>query len=161
VGAAPRWADAGEASRFAAAATQLALDDAGLRDATGIDRGRLGVDLGIGEGTQDFNVVMGLVARSYRPALNPIHPVTPFRHGRRESRPGWEYEQELHNAAAHLADHFGLEGPNYSCLTACAAGTQAIGEAADMIRHDEADAIVAGGAHSMIHPFGVTGFNLL
>src|SRR5207253_8354571 len=46
-------------------------------------------------------------------------------------------------------------------LTACAASSQAIGEAAEMIRHGDADMMLAGGAHSMIHPFGVTGFNLL
>jgi 3-oxoacyl-[acyl-carrier-protein] synthase II len=161
VGSAQRWADAGDASRFAAAATQLALADAGLDEPDSCDRARLGVYLGIGEGTQDFHVTLGLVARSYRPAENRVDAQTFFEHGRGEYRPGWEYEQELHNAAAHLADHFHLEGPNYSCLTACAAGTQAIGEAADLIRHGEADAVVAGGAHSMVHPFGVTGFNLL
>ena len=46
-------------------------------------------------------------------------------------------------------------------LTACAASSQAIGEAAEIIRRGEADAMLSGGAHSMIHPFGVTGFNLL
>src|SRR5207247_6408799 len=39
--------------------------------------------------------------------------------------------------------------------------SQAIGEAAELIRHGDADLMLAGGAHSMIHPFGVTGFNLL
>ena len=48
-----------------------------------------------------------------------------------------------------------------SCLTACAASTQAIGEATDLIRHDDADIMIAGGCHSMIHPLGVTGFNRL
>jgi 3-oxoacyl-[acyl-carrier-protein] synthase II len=158
---AERWAHAGEASRFAAAATQLALADAGLADAPGVDRSRIGIYLGIGEGTQDFDVVIGLVARSYRREQNVVDPPTLFRHGLSDYNPLWEYEQELHNAAAHLADYFGLEGPNYSCLTACAAGTQAIGEAADLIRFAEADVVLAGGAHSMVHPFGVTGFNLL
>jgi 3-oxoacyl-[acyl-carrier-protein] synthase II len=46
-------------------------------------------------------------------------------------------------------------------LTACAASSQAIGEATELIRHGDADMMLAGGAHSMIHPFGVTGFNLL
>jgi 3-oxoacyl-[acyl-carrier-protein] synthase II len=158
---AERWANAGEASRFAAAATQLALADAGLVEAAKVDRRRTGIYLGIGEGTQEFDVVIGLVARSYRPEQDAVDPVALFHHGLSEYKPLWEYEQELHNAAAHLADHFGLEGPNYSCLTACAAGTQAIGEAADQIRCGEAEVILAGGAHSMVHPFGVTGFNLL
>src|SRR6185503_890353 len=47
------------------------------------------------------------------------------------------------------------------CLTACAASSQAIGEATEIIRRGDADAMISGGTHSMIHPFGVTGFNLL
>ncbi len=161
VGPSPRWADAGAASRFAAAATQCALADAGLLDAAGVDRTRLGIYLGIGEGTQDFHVLVGMVARSYERATHTIDPVALFRHGLSEYHAGREYEQELHTPAAHLAEHFDLQGPNYSCLTACAAGTQAIGEAADLIRQGDADIILGGGAHSMLHPFGVTGFNLL
>ncbi|MBV8781994.1 MAG: beta-ketoacyl-[acyl-carrier-protein] synthase II, partial [Phycisphaerae bacterium] len=47
------------------------------------------------------------------------------------------------------------------CLTACAASTQAIGEATEILRRGDADVMIGGGAHSMIHPFGVTGFNRL
>src|SRR5262249_33033565 len=47
------------------------------------------------------------------------------------------------------------------CLTACAASAQAIGEAAEIIRRGGADVMLAGGVHSMIHPFGITGFVLL
>ena len=72
-----------------------------------------------------------------------------------------ELEQEPNMPAAHLAAYFGAKGPNVNCLTACAASAQAIGEAVELIRRDEADVMLAGGAHSMIHPFGVTGFNLL
>jgi 3-oxoacyl-[acyl-carrier-protein] synthase II len=161
VGDSRRWADAGEASRFAAAAAQLALTDAGLADAPAATRAEMGIYLGIGEGTQDLQTVMGPIARSYRPETKSLDGGPLFHLCLQEYDPRLEYEQELHNAAAHLADHFGIEGPNYSCLTACAAGTQAIGEATDQIRHGEADVILAGGAHSMIHAFGVTGFNLL
>src|SRR5205823_7268801 len=52
-------------------------------------------------------------------------------------------------------------GPNLTCLTACAASSQAIGEAAALIRQGDADVMLSGGAHSMIHPFGVSGFNRL
>jgi 3-oxoacyl-[acyl-carrier-protein] synthase II len=52
-------------------------------------------------------------------------------------------------------------GVNANCLTACAASSQAIGEATELIRRGEADVMLSGGTHSMIHPFGVTGFNLL
>ena len=63
--------------------------------------------------------------------------------------------------AGHLASMFNAQGPNVNCLTACAASSQAIGEAAEIIRRGDADVMLSGGTHSMIHPFGVTGFNLL
>src|SRR5262249_6088540 len=74
---------------------------------------------------------------------------------------GRESEQELHTTAAHLAQQFELSGPNYNCLTACAASSQAIGEATELIRYGDADVMLSGGSHTMIHPFGLTGFNLL
>ena len=72
-----------------------------------------------------------------------------------------ELEQEPNMPAGHLAALFNAQGPNVNCLTACAAGSQAVGEAVEIIRRGEADAMLAGGTHTMIHPFGVTGFNLL
>ena len=79
----------------------------------------------------------------------------------RRFHPRREAEQELHTTAGHLAEYFELLGPNYNCLTACAASSQAIGEATELIRHNDADMMLAGGSHSMIHPLGLTGFNLL
>src|SRR5436189_653531 len=67
----------------------------------------------------------------------------------------------MHTTPAHLADAFDLEGPNYNCLTACAASSQALGEAMELIRQGDADLMLSGGSHSMIHPLGVSGFNLL
>jgi 3-oxoacyl-[acyl-carrier-protein] synthase II len=75
--------------------------------------------------------------------------------------PAKEYEKQFHTTTAHLAAHFDLQGPNFNCLTACAAGTQAVGEAAELIRHGDADLMLTGGTHSMVHPFGLTGFSLL
>jgi len=63
--------------------------------------------------------------------------------------------------AGHLASLFNAQGPNVNCLTACAASSQAIGEATEIIRRGEADVMLSGGTHTMIHPFGVTGFCLL
>ena len=62
---------------------------------------------------------------------------------------------------SHLALLTGARGPALNCLTACAASTQAIGEATEILRRGDADVMIGGGAHSMIHPFGVTGFNRL
>src|SRR5262245_11232384 len=72
-----------------------------------------------------------------------------------------EIEQEPNMPAGYIAGMFNAQGPNANCLTACAASSQAIGEATEIIRRGDADVMLSGGAHSMIHPFGVTGFNLL
>ena len=59
---------------------------------------------------------------------------------------------------SHIAREFGIRGPAYNCLTACAASTQAIGEAVDILRRGDADVMISGGTHTMIHVIGVTGF---
>jgi 3-oxoacyl-[acyl-carrier-protein] synthase II len=156
-----RWADSGANSRFAAAAAQQALQDAGLLENAKVDRTRCGVYLGSGEGIQDFHNMVFLIAQSYRPEQNAVDTAAFTAGGFQRFHPGREFEQELHTTPGHLADYFDLEGPNYNCLTACAASSQALGEACELIRLGEADCMLSGGAHSMIHPFGVTGFNLL
>jgi 3-oxoacyl-[acyl-carrier-protein] synthase II len=158
---AQRWQDSGVNSQFAAAAAQEALQHAGLLDDTRVDRTRFGVYLGSGEGIQDFHNLLSLICRSYDPHKRFLDTAEFTRGGMVSFHPGREAEQELHTTAAHLAAHFNLCGPNYNCLTACAASSQAIGEAVELIRHGDADLMLAGGAHSMIHPLGVTGFNLL
>jgi 3-oxoacyl-[acyl-carrier-protein] synthase II len=110
---------------------------------------------------QDFHNLLSLIAHSYRPETRQIDNVAFTVGGLAAFHAEREAEQELHTTAAHLAAHFELDGPNYTCLTACAASSQALGEAAEQIRHGDADLMLAGGAHSMIHPLGVTGFNLL
>jgi 3-oxoacyl-[acyl-carrier-protein] synthase II len=156
-----RWENSGANSRFAAAAAQQALADADLLDHAKVDRTRFGVYLGSGEGIQDFHHLVSLVAQSYHPDQRTVDTVAFARGGLQEFHPGREFEQEPHTTPAHLAAYFGLEGPNYNCLTACAASSQAVGEATELVRHGDADIMLTGGAHSMIHPFGLSGFNLL
>jgi 3-oxoacyl-[acyl-carrier-protein] synthase II len=156
-----RWVNSGANSRFAGAAAQQALADANLLEGAPVDRTRLGVYLGCGEGIQDFHHLVSLIAQHYRADRRRVDAPAFVQGGLHDFHPGREFEQELHTAPGHLADYFGLEGPNFNCLTACAASSQAIGEAAELIRHGDADMMLAGGSHSMIHPFGVTGFNLL
>jgi 3-oxoacyl-[acyl-carrier-protein] synthase II len=161
VSGAERWEFSGPNSQFAAAAAQQALKDAGLENGSKVDRTRIGVYLGSGEGTQDFHHMVSLVGRHYRPELKRVDSIAFVKGAMREFHPRREAEQELHTTAGHLAAHFELLGPNFNCLTACAASSQAIGEATEMIRHGDAEVMLSGGAHTMIHPFGVTGFNLL
>lgn len=158
---ASRWKNSGSNSKFAAAAAQQALEDAGLLDDTKVDRTRFGVYLGSGEGVQDFHHLICVIADSYDPAKRDVDAAKFTMGGMELFNPAKEYEQELHTTPGHLADYFGLEGPNYNCLTACAASSQALGEAMELIRSGDVDLMLSGGSHSMIHPFGVTGFNLL
>jgi 3-oxoacyl-[acyl-carrier-protein] synthase II len=101
------------------------------------------------------------IARNYNSETRAMNTVGFAKGGLESFHAGRESEQELHTTSSHLADYFDLQGPNYNCLTACAASSQAIGEATELIRHGDADIMLSGGAHTMIHPFGVTGFNLL
>jgi 3-oxoacyl-[acyl-carrier-protein] synthase II len=60
--------------------------------------------------------------------------------------------------AGNLSIKFGLKGPNYSIVSACATGTHNIGEAAIMIRHGYVDVMLAGGAEMATSPVGLGGF---
>jgi 3-oxoacyl-[acyl-carrier-protein] synthase II len=153
-----RFVHAGRNIKFAVGAAVQAMRDAGLVDG-GIDPPRLGVYLGAGEGQQDFNIFMNMVARAQRSGTLDLESFT--KQGLEMLTPQVELEQEPNMPAGHLAALFNAQGPNLNCLTACAASSQAIGEATEIIRRGDADAMISGGAHSMIHPFGMTGFNLL
>lgn len=153
-------------SSFVIGATAQACKQAGIDIETdlpsdGIDRTRLGIYLGAGEGSVDNDVFFAAIAEAWDDenrqmdwgkwadvAFGRMHPLR-------------ELEQEPNMPAAHIAMLTGARGPTRSCLTACAASTQAVGEATMLIRRGDADVIIAGGAHSMIHPLGVTGFNRL
>jgi 3-oxoacyl-[acyl-carrier-protein] synthase II len=58
-----------------------------------------------------------------------------------------------------LAIELGVRGPNYAVVAACATGSHAIGEAAELIRRDDADVVIAGGTESCIHPLILAGFS--
>jgi 3-oxoacyl-[acyl-carrier-protein] synthase II len=153
-----RFEFAGRNIHFAIGAAAEAVKQSGLLDSD-IDPAMFGVYLGAGEGQQDFQLFMKIIAESAQSGEFDIAEFT--RRGLEQMNPRVEMEQEPNMPAGHLASLFNAQGPNLNCLTACAASSQAIGEAAEIIRLGEADVMLSGGAHSMIHPFGVTGFNLL
>jgi 3-oxoacyl-[acyl-carrier-protein] synthase II len=155
---ADRWAEHSRTSQFALAAATQAMAHAGLGDAP-IDRSRFGVYLGSGEGQTDFERFVDLIHRSGRDGGVDSAKFTEL--GRLTLHPTREGEQEAGGPAGHLAAVFGARGPNATCQTACAASAQAIGEATEIIIHGDADVMLAGGTHSMVHPLGVTGFILL
>ncbi len=153
-----RWKYQGRHTHFAIGAAKKAMADSGLENGR-IDPLRFGVYAGSGEGQQDFQRFVQMMlaamddgelnlAKFTKTGLEILHPLV-------------ELEQEPNMPAGHLASLVGAQGPNANCLTACAASSQAIGEAVEIIRRGEADVMLSGGTHTMIHPFGVTGFNLL
>jgi 3-oxoacyl-[acyl-carrier-protein] synthase II len=152
------WLHQGLHTRFAVGAGKKAFADSGLADAP-IDPTRFGVYTGSGEGQQDFERFTQMMVAALEEESLDVVKFT--KKGLEILNPICELEQEPNMPAAHLAGLFDAQGPNVNCLTACAASSQAVGEAVEIIRRREADLMLAGGTHTMIHPFGVTGFNLL
>ena len=150
--------DRGRHTQFAIAAATQAMEDSGVLDVVD-DPTRFGVYLGSGEGNQDFGTFSRMMVAAL--ADGDYDPSKFIATGLELLDPAKELEQEPNMPAAHLAARFNAQGPNFNCLTACAASSQAVGEATEIIRRGDADVMLAGGTHSMIHPFGVTGFNLL
>jgi 3-oxoacyl-[acyl-carrier-protein] synthase II len=153
------WKYRGRHTKFAAGAAHQAFYSSGVGDALKNPR-RFGVYLGSGEGNQDFMSFASMMAASLTPA-GELDLVKFTEEGLSKLNPIMELEQEPNMPVGHIASMFNAQGPNANCLTACAASNQAIGEAVEIIRRGEADVMLSGGTHSMIHPFGVTGFNLL
>ena len=65
------------------------------------------------------------------------------------------------SASGQLAISLGIKGPNYAVVSACATGSHAIGEAAELIRRGDADAVLAGGAEACMHPLILAGFTAM
>lgn len=64
-------------------------------------------------------------------------------------------------AGGMIAIHFGIRGPNMAVVTACATGTNAIGEAAEIIRRNQADVIFAGGSEAAVVPIAIAGMSVM
>lgn len=155
---AENWKNRGRHTRFAAGAAKQAVTDSNVLPSIE-DPTRFGVYLGSGEGNQDFTTFSQMMAAA---VADGAYDGSKFiQAGLELLNPAAELEQEPNMPAAHIATLLNAQGPNFNCLTACAASSQAVGEATELIRRGDADVMLAGGAHSMIHPFGVTGFNLL
>ncbi len=130
-------------SQFGIAAARMAIEDARL-NLEGIDRERVGVVMGNGGGglQNDQEAVRTIDSRGGM-------KVDPFFVSKR-----------LNNmAGANIAIQFGLLGYNNTVVTACAAGTQAIGDAVEVIRRGALDVALAGGAEAGICELGLAGFS--
>ena len=132
-------------SQFAVAAAKEAAEDAGL-DMAKEDSFRVGISIGSGVGS-----LMG-IEREYDKMLakgpTRINPLTaPLVLG--------------NMAAANVSIQFGIHGKSIDVVTACATGTNSIGEAFRAIKYGELDVMFAGGVDSSISRFGVATFQAL
>src|SRR5262249_50418704 len=126
-----------------------------------LDLDRVGIYLGSGEGSLDFEAYTTAALSGWKEGATQLDSVKWAEIAFERMNATRELEQEPNIPLSHLALRTAARGPPFNCRTACAASTQAIGEATEILRRGDADVMIGGGAHSMIHPFGVTGFNRL
>jgi 3-oxoacyl-[acyl-carrier-protein] synthase II len=132
-------------SQFMVAATSQALADAGL-DMADEDADRVGVLIGNGGGGY------GDIQEAAQ---------TLFERGGMKIDPLYLAKSLGNMAGAQVALQFQMRGYNGTIVTACAAGTQAIGEAAMVIRTGRADVMVGGGCEAGISELGLAGFSVM
>ncbi|REJ91836.1 MAG: beta-ketoacyl-[acyl-carrier-protein] synthase family protein [Planctomycetota bacterium] len=152
------WTNAPRQTRFALGSALSATAAAGLPSSR-IDPVRFGVYLGCGEAFADFPSFMQSLAEASSEGQAEASRF--LQSALRVFDPQAEPEYEPNSPAGHLAALLGAHGPNINCIAACVSSAQAVGQAARMIRRGEVDLMLAGGAHSTIHPFGLTGFHRL
>lgn len=129
-------------SQYAVAAAKEAIEDSGL-DLEKEDTARIGVSVGSGTGSLQIVEKNTEVIRTKGP--NRVKPlVVPM--------------MISNMAAGNVSLAFGLRGKSINVVTACATGTQSIGEAFRSIQCGEADVMVAGGTEACITPVAVAGF---
>lgn len=132
-------------SQVALASAKNALRDSSL-DLEMVDRERMGVIYGTGVGGLD-RADEGIKVLRER-GLNRVNPF--FLPSALPNMPTF-----------HITQEFKALGPNSTITTACATGTQAVGEAADAIRHGRADVMISGGSEALIQYFSFAGFSTM
>ena len=125
---------------LALAAAREAVADAEL---DGFDPARVGVVCG--------SAIGGL------PGIMEQHDVLRDRGAERVS-PNFIPNVLVDSASGQLAISLGIRGPNYAVVSACATGSHAVGEGAELIRRGDADAVLAGGTEACLHPLILAGF---
>ncbi|RJP79985.1 MAG: beta-ketoacyl-[acyl-carrier-protein] synthase II [Desulfobacteraceae bacterium] len=130
---------------YSVAAAQMAMKDAGLT-INPSNAERVGVLMGCAMG--------GLASLERNIALIRDR-------GPRRVSPFFVPMMITNMAAGQISIHVGAKGPNASVSTACAAGTHAVGEAANFIKKGYADVMITGGVESIITPTSVAGFNAM
>jgi len=143
-----RWLEKREVRRndrfiqFGLAASEMAIDDAGL-DMSREDAERVGCIIGAGIG--------GLATIEENKDIlreKGVKRISPF----------FIPALIINLAPGQLSIKYGMKGPNYSPVSACATGNHSIGDAMMIIERDMADVMIAGGCEATITPLGIGGF---
>jgi 3-oxoacyl-[acyl-carrier-protein] synthase II len=155
-----RWMDKKEARKMArfiqlaVAATVQALEDAKLFNEPGEDGSRKvksnpwKTGIVIGNGIGGFEIVSESMKKLFNDGPKRMFPLT--------------IPMMIPNeAAGNISMMYGTKGPAFTQVTACASGTDALGQALDLIRAGRCDVVIAGGTESTIVPFAVGGFQML
>ncbi len=129
-------------SQYGLAVAKEAIDDCGI-DLETLDKERAGVSLGVGFGgiktfQDEHEKLMNKGPRRVSPFMVPM--------------------MIANMGAGNISIKYGLKGPQYNPVAACASGTFGIGEAFRAIKEGIADFMVAGGAEAAVHEMGIAGF---
>jgi 3-oxoacyl-[acyl-carrier-protein] synthase II len=149
----------GRASRFAVGAASLAVEDSGL-ELDHFDPERVGVVMGTGVVPIDLPEVAPLLIEACD-ENGKLHADRLGQQGAGVLFPLWLLKYLPNMAAAHVSMALNAQGPNNTITTACAAGTQAVGEAFRLIGRGDADIVLAGGADSRIDPLMLLAYTAL
>jgi 3-oxoacyl-[acyl-carrier-protein] synthase II len=149
----------GRAMRFAVGAAGLAVQDAGLSADWQIPE-RVGVVMGTGLVPVDLpEIAPALVESCSQEGQLQTHLLG--QRGASALFPLWILKYLPNMVAAHISMALNAQGPNSTITTACAAGTQAVGEAFRLIARDDADVVLSGGADSRIDPLLMLAYTAL
>ena len=129
--------------QYGMAAGIQAVRDSGI-EVTDANADRIGVNIGSGIG--------GL------PWIEETHSLL-HDSGPRKISPFFIAGSIINMTSGMLSIHYGLRGPNMAVVTACTTGLHAIGMAARMIEHNDADVMVCGGSEACVSPLGIGGFS--
>lgn len=132
-------------TQFAVAAAKMALDDSGLTENADVLEDA-GVILGVGIG--GFEVTESSCISYYKSGCVKTPPMT-------------IPELIPNEAGGNIAIQFGIHGANHTVSTACSSGTDALGDAFDMVRSGRMDVCLAGGSESTINGFAIVAFEVL
>ena len=128
---------------YGIAAALQAVADAGLDDVEGLDKDRIGVNIGSGIGGLPSIEATGVTVQEGGPRkINPFFI------------PG----SLINLISGHVTILKGYRGPSYGMVSACTTGAHAIGESARLIKYGDADVMVAGGAEGAVCTLGMGGF---